>query len=265
MMIHDFDPVLIDFGILQIRWYSLAYIFGILVGWMYGKAIIRKQILNKDQDNYLKNFDDLIGYIIIGVVVGGRLGYVIFYDPVFYLKNISEIFKLWNGGMSFHGGFIGVIIATYIFSNFKKLNYKIYFDTICCVAPIGLFLGRIANFINGELYGIPTEKPWGIIFPKIDNVMRHPSQIYEALLEGFVLFIILNFLTTKKILGNGLISSLFLILYGAFRIISEQFREPDRHVGYIFEYLSMGSLLSIVMIVCGFLFLSKIIFNEKNR
>ncbi len=264
-MIHDFDPVLIDFGILQIRWYSLAYIFGILIGWMYGKAIIRKQILNKDQDNYLKNFDDLIGYIIIGVVVGGRLGYVIFYDPVFYLKNISEIFKLWNGGMSFHGGFIGVIIATYIFSNFKKLNYKIYFDTICCVAPIGLFLGRIANFINGELYGIPTEKPWGIIFPKIDNVMRHPSQIYEALLEGFVLFVILNFLTTKKILGNGLISALFLILYGAFRIISEQFREPDRHVGYIFEYLSMGSLLSIVMIVFGLLFLSKVIFNEKNR
>ena len=264
-MIHDFDPVLIDFGILQIRWYSLAYIFGILVGWMYGKTIIRKQILNKDQDNYLKNFDDLIGYIIIGVVVGGRLGYVIFYDPVFYLKNISEIFKLWNGGMSFHGGFIGVIIATYIFSNFKKLNYKIYFDTICCVAPIGLFLGRIANFINGELYGIPTEKPWGIIFPKIDNVMRHPSQIYEALLEGLVLFIILNFLTTKKILGNGLISSLFLILYGTFRIISEQFREPDRHVGHIFEYLSMGSLLSIVMIVFGLLFLSKIIFNEKNR
>ena len=264
-MIHDFDPVLIDFGILQIRWYSLAYIFGILAGWIYGKVIIGKQILNKNQNNYLKNFDDLIGYIIIGVVVGGRLGYVIFYDPIFYLENISEIFKLWNGGMSFHGGFIGVIIATYIFSNFKKLNYKIYFDTICCVAPIGLFLGRVANFINGELYGIPTEKSWGIIFPKIDNVVRHPSQIYEALLEGFVLFIVLNFLATKKILGNGLISALFLILYGAFRITSEQFREPDKHVGYIFEYLSMGSLLSVVMIVFGLLFLSKIIFNEKNR
>ena len=265
MIVHNFDPVLIDFGILQIRWYSLAYIFGILAGWMYGKVIIGREILNKNQNDYSKNFDDLIGYIIIGVILGGRLGYVIFYDPIFYLENISEIFKLWNGGMSFHGGFIGVIIATYIFSNFKKLNYKIYFDTICCVAPIGLFLGRIANFINGELYGIPTEKPWGIIFPKIDNVMRHPSQIYEALLEGFVLFVILNFLTTKKILGNGLISSLFLILYGTFRIISEQFREPDRHVGYIFEYLSMGSLLSIVMIVFGLLFLSKIIFNEKNR
>ena len=161
--------------------------------------------------------------------------------------------------------FVGVIIATYIFSNFKKLNYKIYFDTICCVAPIGIFLGRIANFINGELYGVPTEKPWGIIFPNIDNIMRHPSQIYEALLEGFVLFIILNFLTTKKIIGNGLISSLFLILYGIFRVISEQFREPDMHVGYIFEYFSMGSLLSIIMIIFGLLFLSKIIFNEKNR
>ena len=265
MIIHDFDPVLIDLGILQIRWYSLAYVFGILVGWIYGKAIIKKQILNENQNNYLINFDDLIGYIIIGVIVGGRLGYVIFYDPQFYLENLSEIFKIRNGGMAFHGGFIGVIIATYIFSNFKKLNYKIYFDVICCVSPIGLFLGRIANFINGELYGIPTEKPWGIIFPKIDNVIRHPSQIYEALLEGFVLFIILNFLARKKIIGNGLISSLFLILYGTFRVVSEQFREPDKHVGYIFEYLSMGSLLSIVMIFFGLLLVLKIIFNEKNR
>ena len=125
MLIHNLDPVLIDFGILQIRWYSLAYIFGILAGWMYGKVIIGKQILNKNQNDYLKNFDDLIGYIIIGVVVGGRLGYVIFYDPIFYLENISEIFKLWNGGMSFHGGFIGVIIATYIFSNFNGTDHDI--------------------------------------------------------------------------------------------------------------------------------------------
>ena len=264
-MIHDFDPVLIDFGILQIRWYSLAYIFGILAGWIYGKVIIGKQILNKNQNNYLKNFDDLIGYIIIGVVVGGRLGYVIFYDPIFYLENISEIFKLWNGGMSFHGGFIGVIIATYIFSNFKKLNYKIYFDTICCVAPIGLFLGRVANFINGELYGIPTEKPWGIIFPKVDNILRHPSQIYEALLEGVLLFIILNFILVKKIFSPGTLSLLFLILYGIFRIISEQFRHPDEHMGYVFGQFSMGSTLSGLMIVFGVLFLSRFILNEKNK
>ncbi len=264
-MVHNFDPVLIDFGILQIRWYSLAYIFGILAGWWYGKVIIRKKILGTNQRNYLINFDDLIVYIIIGVVVGGRLGYVIFYDPIFYFKNILEIFKLWNGGMSFHGGFVGVIIAVYIFSNLKNLNYKIYFDVVCCVAPIGIFLGRIANFINSELYGLPTEKPWGIIFNKVDDVVRHPSQIYEALLEGFALFVILNFLVTKKNLGHGLISSLFLILYGVFRIISEQFREPDEHMGYIFGYLSMGSLLSIVMIIFGLLLFSKITFNEKNR
>ncbi len=264
-MIHDFDPILIDLGVFQIRWYSLAYIFGILAGWIYGRVIIGRQIFNKSQNNYLKNFDDLVGYIIIGVIVGGRLGYVIFYDPIFYLQNIIEIFKLWNGGMSFHGGFVGVIVAIYIFSNLKKLNYKIYFDTICCVAPIGLFLGRIANFINGELYGVPTEKPWGIIFPKIDNLMRHPSQIYEAFLEGIVLFIILNFLAIKKTIGKGLISSLFLILYGTFRAICEQFREPDKHMGYIFEYFSMGSILSVIMIVFGLIFLPKIIFNEKNR
>ena len=264
-MIHDFDPVLINFGILEIRWYSLAYILGILTGWWYGKIIIRKQLLDSDQNFYFKNFDDSIIYIIIGVIVGGRLGYVIFYDPIFLLENKSEIFKLWNGGMSFHGGLIGVMVGIYIFSNLKNLNYKIYFDTVCCVAPIGIFLGRISNFINGELYGTPTEKPWGIIFPEVDNLTRHPSQIYEALLEGFILFIILNFVLTKKIFGRGLISSFFLILYGTFRIMSEQFREPDEHIGYIFGNLSMGSLLSIFMVIFGLLLFSKIIFNEKNR
>ena len=132
-MIHDFDPVLINFGILEIRWYSLAYILGILTGWWYGKIIIRKQLLDSDQNFYFKNFDDSIIYIIIGVIVGGRLGYVIFYDPIFFLENKSEIFKLWNGGMSFHGGLIGVIVGIYIFSNLKNLNYKIYFYTVCCV------------------------------------------------------------------------------------------------------------------------------------
>ena len=264
-MIHDFNPVLIDLGFLQIRWYSLAYIFGILAGWKYGKFIIKKQIFDESKNIYIKNFDDLIGYIIVGIIVGGRLGYVIFYNPLFYLNNLGEIFKLWNGGMSFHGGFVGVVIATYFFSKFKDLNYKIYFDTICCVAPIGIFLGRIANFINGELYGIPTNKSWGVIFPNIDNLLRHPSQIYEAFLEGFILFIILNFFLTKKILGKGIISSLFLILYGVFRIISEQFRQPDDHIGYLLGQLSMGTILSILMVILGSLFLSKIIFYEKNK
>ena len=166
--------------------------------------------------------------------------------------------------MSFHGGLIGVVITIYIFSKIKNLNYRIYFDVVSCVAPIGIFLGRIANFINGELYGVPTEKPWGIIFPNIDNLPRHPSQIYEALLEGVALFVLLNFFFRKKVLHYGFISSLFLVFYGIFRIVSEQFREPDEHIGYIFGNFSLGSLLSFIMIILGLLFLKKIV-NEKNK
>ena len=199
MMVHNFDPVFIDLGMFEIRWYSLAYIVGILGGWFYGKIIIKKRVVDTNLRYYQKNFDDLIGYLIIGIIIGGRIGYVCFYNPEFYSNNFLEIFKLWKGGMSFHGGLIGVILTTYIFSKIKNLNFKVYFDTISCVAPIGIFFGRIANFINGELYGLPTNKPWGIIFPKIDGTMRHPSQIYEALLEGILLFIILNFVVNKKI------------------------------------------------------------------
>ena len=264
-MVHNFDPIFIDFGIIQIRWYSLAYILGILIGWWYGKKLIKIQIEGNKQIDYLKNFDDLIGYIIIGIIVGGRLGYILFYNFSFYIANPFEIFKVWNGGMSFHGGLLGVIITTYIFSNIKNLSFKIYFDTISCVAPIGIFLGRIANFINGELYGLPTEKPWGIIFPKIDNLARHPSQLYEAVLEGIILFLILNFFLLKKIFNYGKISFLFLILYGIFRILSEQFRQPDEHIGYLMGYLSVGSILSIGMILFGILFLLKSNPNEKNK
>ena len=264
-MVHNFDPIFIDFGIIQIRWYSLAYILGILIGWWYGKKLIKIQIEGNKQIDYLKNFDDLIGYIIIGIIVGGRLGYILFYNFSFYIANPFEIFKVWNGGMSFHGGLLGVIITTYIFSNIKNLSFKIYFDTISCVAPIGIFLGRIANFINGELYGLPTEKPWGIIFPKIDNLARHPSQLYDAVLEGIILFLILNFFLLKKIFNDGKISFLFLILYGIFRILSEQFRQPDEHIGYLMGYLSVGSILSIGMILFGILFLLKFNPNEKNK
>ena len=192
MIVHNFDPVFIDFGIIEIRWYSLAYIFGILFGWWYGKRLIKKQLEKKLIDLYTHKYDDLITYIIIGVIVGGRLGYVFFYNFIFYLENLLEIFKIWTGGMSFHGGFIGVALSILIFSKKNDLNYHVYFDNISAVAPIGLFLGRISNFINGELYGTETQKPWGVVFPKIDGLIRHPSQIYEALLEGVFLFIILN-------------------------------------------------------------------------
>ena len=265
MIVHNFDPVFIDFGILQIRWYSLSYIFGILIGWWYGKIVLKKQI---EQDNlkiYLSKYDDLITYIIFGIIIGGRVGYVLFYNFNFYLDNFLEIFKIWKGGMSFHGGLMGVIISILIFSNKHNLSYKIYFDTISTVAPIGLFFGRVSNFINSELYGTPTQKPWGVIFPNIDSISRHPSQIYEALLEGLILFIILNLLIFLRKNKIGFVSGIFLILYGSFRIICEQFREPDIHIGYIFGYFSIGTILSIGMIFFGIIFLLRLNYAKKDK
>ena len=265
MIVHNLDPVLIDLGFLQIRWYSLSYIFGILIGWWYGKIVLKKQLVENIEKIYSSKYDDLITYIIIGVIIGGRLGYILFYNLNFYLDNILEIFKIWKGGMSFHGGLIGVITGTLIFSNKNNLNYRVYFDTISVVAPIGIFLGRISNFINSELYGTPTQKPWGIVFPNVDSFKRHPSQIYEALLEGIVLFIILNFLVFNKKNKFGFISCIFLILYGFFRIICEQYREPDEHIGYLLNHLSVGTLLSLGMILFGTLFLLKVHYEKKTR
>ena len=237
---------------------SEIYILGIVFGW-----ILCKKIFIKNSD-ISEKFDDYITYLIIGIILGGRIGYIIFYNFSYYLENIFEIFKIWQGGMSFHGGLIGVIIAILLFSKKEKVNFFRISDIVCCVAPIGIFLGRIANFINSELYGVPTNKPWGIIFPKVDNLTRHPSQLYEAFLEGIVLFILINFLFLKRNFSYGLISFIFLLFYSIFRISAEQFREPDKHIGYIFNFLSLGSILSIAMIIFAFIFVSKINSNEKN-
>ena len=195
MILHDFDPVLIDLGFIQIRWYSIAYILGIILGWIYANKIIKNITI---KHNFLaikkKDFDDLIFYLIIGIVIGGRLGYVIFYNPKYYLNNLEEILMIWQGGMSFHGGLLGVIITTFLYSKKRQLSFFQLTDIIACCAPIGLFFGRIANFINGELYGKISDLPWAVIFPAGGNIPRHPSQIYEALLEGVFLFIIINLL-----------------------------------------------------------------------
>jgi len=264
-MVHNFDPVFIDLGIFQIRWYSLAYIAGIALGWLYAIKIIEKLSLKK---NYFlvrrEEFDELITYLVIGIILGGRLGYVIFYNFKYYSENIIEVFKLWQGGMSFHGGLIGLIIAVYIYSKNSKTSFFKFADIISCVAPIGIFLGRIANFINGELYGKVSTLPWAIIFPYAGNVARHPSQIYEAILEGFILFILLNYLAFKKnlIIKSGYISGLFLIFYSILRIIAENFREPDVHIGYLFNYISMGTLLSLIIFFVGFVIILLIKKNE---
>ena len=265
MIIHNFDPVLIDFGFLQIRWYSISYILGILLGWAYASKLIRKTAKDKySVDNITKTqLDDLIIYLILGIIIGGRLGYIILYNFQYYSQNIIEIFKIWEGGMSFHGGLLGVVISILVFSNKNKLNFFKFSDIVSCVAPIGIFLGRIANFINGELYGKISNLPWAIIFPNGGSVSRHPSQIYEALLEGVLLFILINFLALKKnlLIKTGYISGLFLILYSILRIFSEIFREPDSHIGYIFNYFSLGILLSLLTLIIGFV----IIFIKKNE
>ena len=267
MIVHNFDPVLVDFGILQIKWYSMAYIFGIILGWMYASKIItitskRTNFTNINQSQ----FDDLIIYLILGIILGGRLGYVFFYNIEYYSKDFLEIFKLWKGGMSFHGGLLGIIVAIYIFAKKTKTNFFLFSDIIACVAPIGLFLGRIANFINGELVGKISTLPWAVIFPNVDNLPRHPSQIYEAVLEGLILFILINILALKKklLFKTGFISGIFLISYSILRIFSEIFREPDIQIGYFFQYISMGIMLSIVTLIVGFLILL-LKKNEQNN
>ncbi len=253
MFINNFDPVALNFFSLEIRWYSLSYIFGIVFAWIYCKKFLIRD------EKILNLFDDLISYLIIGVILGGRLGYIIFYNLNYYSKNILEIFMIWEGGMSFHGGLLGVIIATYVFSKKNNINPFLFLDLISMSAPIGIFLGRIANFINSELYGKETNLYWSVKFEKIDNVFRHPSQIYEAIFEGIILFILLNFIFKKQIYKSpGFISALFLIIYSIFRFFIEFTREPDVQIGYILFNLTLGQLLSFLFFMFGlFLFYKK--------
>ena len=262
MYIHNLNPILINFGFFEVRWYSLAYILGILVGWWIAKKIIAFKVKNETIFFDANLFDDLITYIIISIIIGGRIGYITFYNPTYYYNNPIDILKVWQGGMSFHGALIGVILSTYIFTKKRKINTFFYLDIIATVSPIGIFLGRLANFINGELYGKPSDFSWAVVFPKIDMLARHPSQIYEALLEGIVLFSILISVIFKEKIKIGLCSSLFMILYGSFRIFAEQFREPDVQIGYFFNLFSMGSILSFIMILVGVFTFMKISDND---
>ena len=257
MYIHNLDPVLFSIGFLVIRWYSLAYIFGILIGWWLGKKIILNKFNNLNIKFNIEEFDNLITYLIVSLIVGGRLGYILFYNLEYYLLNPLNILKVWEGGMSFHGALLGIIAGTFLFGLKKKISTFFLLDVIACVAPIGIFFGRIANFINGELVGKSTNVYWGVIFPNTDNISRHPSQLYEAFLEGIVLFVIINFIMFKKNYNIGTCSCMFLIFYGIFRIFSELFREPDLQVGYLFNLVSMGMFLSFFMIIAGIIIFLK--------
>ena len=266
MFVHDFNPVLVDLGIFQIRWYSLAYIVGIILGWVYAAKIIKLTINNEYNFTPVErsDFDDLVVYLVVGIIFGGRLGYVIFYNFEYYGQNFFEIFKLWQGGMSFHGGLLGVIVSIIFFSKKTKTNFFKFADIVSCVAPIGIFLGRIANFINGELYGKISTLPWAVIFPNGGSMARHPSQIYEAILEGIILFVLINYFALKKklLFKTGYISGLFLVSYSILRMLSEIFREADIHLGLFFNYFSLGTLLSLATLIAGLVIIMSAKKNE---
>ena len=258
MFINNFDPVALEIFSLEIRWYSLAYIMGILIGWFLAK----KFLIGK---NIYTRFDDYITYVIIGLILGGRIGYVLFYNLGFYINNPLDVFKLWQGGMSFHGGVLGIIIASILFAKKNNDNVFEYLDVIALVAPIGIFFGRLANFINSELYGYETNLPWGVKFVQVDDLYRHPTQLYEAFFEGFVLFFVLLFFRKKERFKiAGILSSFFLIFYSIFRFVIEYFRVPDEQLGYLILNATMGQIISFIFFVAGILlFFSKINVQKK--
>ncbi len=258
----NFDPVALHLGPLMIRWYALAYLVGFLGGWRYGLYLV---LLSKGERPNKTDIDDFIPWAIAGVILGGRIGYVLFYNLHQYADDPFSVFKVWQGGMSFHGGVAGIIAALVIFAMRRGFSPRRLADIVCTVAPIGLFLGRCANFVNGELYGRVTDVPWAVKFPGGGLLPRHPSQLYEAGLEGIGLFIVLIILAHKEKVREtpGILTGVFLIGYGLSRIFVEFFREPDEQLGFILPYISMGQILSVPMIVLGACVIGYALKNKK--
>jgi phosphatidylglycerol:prolipoprotein diacylglycerol transferase len=249
----NFDPVLISIGPFAIRWYALAYVCGILLGWWLARRIADDQHAWGGHSPIRPiDVDDVIVWSALGIVLGGRVGYVLFYQPGHFVSQPLEILALWRGGMSFHGGFIGTVLALILFAWRRKIPILSMLDIAAIVTPIGLFLGRLANFINGELWGRTTDVPWAVVFPHAGPLPRHPSQLYEAGLEGIALFLVLYFaMRLGALVRPGLIGGLFVAGYGLTRVFGEFFREPDAHIGFLAGGLTMGMLLSLPMIVIG--------------
>lgn len=248
------DPVALAVGPLSVRWYGLAYMAGILLGWLYARYLVSRPALwGGKSPMTVSQTDDFLLWITLGIVVGGRLGFVLFYEPSFFWQNPAEIPAVWNGGMSFHGGLVGVAIAVYVFSRLKGINPLSLGDIASAATPFGLFFGRIANFINSEVVGRPTDVPWAMVFPGADDQPRHPSQLYEAALEGVVLFIILRIATHyfKALIRPGTVFGLFLVFYGLFRSALEFVREPHPDHPMDIGILTPGIAYSIPMILIG--------------
>ncbi len=252
----DINPILVQLGPFRLSWYGLMYVLGFLISFL----LVRYQIRRRDFGLSLQEAESLYYYLILGLIIGARLGYVLFYNLEMYLADPLEIVAFWHGGMSFHGGFLGLIAAAILFCRRNGKSFWRIADLLVVTAPIGLGLGRIGNFINGELYGRVTQVPWGMVFPKGGPFPRHPSQLYESLLEGWLLFFILWLLKDKKIPTGGLLA-LFVLLYGGFRFLVEFVREPDPQLGLVLGPFSMGQILSIFMIGGG---ISLMIYRRKE-
>ena len=254
------DPVLVEIGPVAIRWYALAYVVGLVLGWQYIRLLARRDILALTP----RQVDDLLVWCTVAIVIGGRLGYVLFYQPGYYFSHPIEIPVIWRGGMSFHGGMLGMIAALVLFSRRSQMPLLRLADAVAVAAPIGLFFGRLANFVNGELYGRASDVSWAMVFPGGGDAPRHPSQLYEAVLEGLILFALLCVLTFafKAWRRPGMLTGVFLAGYGIARIIVELFREPDAFLGFLFSGITMGQILSLPMLLLG---IALIAFARKTR
>lgn len=245
----DIDPVAVQIGPVAIRWYALAWMAGLLGGWLYCVRVINRSPWGITR----QQIDDFLFWAIISVIAGGRLGYVLFYNPGFFLGHPLEVFAVWRGGMSFHGGLIGVTVAMVLFARHRGIRILALTDVVAAAVPIGLFLGRVANFVNGELFGRPTDVPWAIVFPAGGPEPRHPSQLYEAGLEGLVLFVLLWVLAyrTRAFERPGLVTGVFLVGYGVSRVIVELYRTPDAQIGFLAWGTTMGQWLSVPLLALG--------------
>lgn len=248
------DPVALAVGPIEIRWYALAYIGGIVLGWIYARRLIgRTQLWGGPAPLTVQQFDDFVFWVTLGIILGGRIGYVLFYNLSYFAANPLDILKLWGGGMSFHGGFVGCVLAVTLFARAQGINMFSLGDLTCAVGPVGIFFGRLANFVNSELWGrVAPDVPWAMVFPTGGPLPRHPSQLYEAALEGIVLFAVLALMIRGGALRRPrTIIGAFAILYGIGRITGEFFREPDPQLGFLWGGLTMGMLLSVPMIIAG--------------
>ncbi len=262
-----FDPILVSIGPFAIRWYALAYIFGILLGWLYARAIIRNERLwGGPAPLTVLDFDDFVLWVTLGIILGGRTGYVLFYSFPHFAANPLEIFEVWKGGMSFHGGFLGCVVAVVLFARTRGVPLLSLGDITCAVGPIGLFLGRLANFVNGELWGRPADVPWAMVFPAGGPQPRHPSQLYEATLEGLVLLAILAVLVRMGALKRpGLTVGAFAVGYAIARTICELFREPDAQLGFLWGGLTMGMVLNVPLLLAGLAFIGVALARKPAR